>query len=370
MNTYQAKKNRLYFLHNLNIDVFLLCTVLLLSSFGLFVLYSATDGSHLLMLKQITRLVLSLIALFVFAQIPAHKYYTWAPLVYIPGVLSLILVLLIGRVGNGAQRWLDLGFFHIQPSELMKIVTPLMVSWYLSQKVIPLDLKVTCKSLVLILLPTLLIAKQPDLGTALMVAFSGCIVLFFAGLSRRFMTISLVGMMFMMPFLWHILHDYQKNRVLTFLNPERDPLGAGYHIIQSKIAIGSGGIFGKGWMNGSQSHLDFLPEHTTDFIFAVIGEELGLFGCIVLISIVMTIILRSLYIAYHASNTFSRLLTVSLAANFFISAFVNMGMVTGLLPVVGIPLPLVSYGGSSMIVFYSAFGIMMSIQGQKKLFSQ
>ncbi len=367
---YQDKTGIARLWYSLKLDGFLLLSLLCLSAMGLFVLYSASNGSSIMMFKQGSRLILSLMTLMFFAQIPPHKYETWAPLIFIPGVLSLVLVLLIGRVGNGAQRWLDFHFFHVQPSELMKVATPMMVAWYLSQAIIPINLQTTIKSAVIILIPTLLIAKQPDLGTALMVAFSGLIVLFFAGLSRAVMTSSIITTILSMPLLWHVLHGYQKNRVLTFLNPERDPLGAGYHIIQSKIAIGSGGLLGKGWLNGSQSHLDFLPEHATDFIFAVIGEELGLLGCLLLITIFCVILMRSMYIAYHAGNTFSRLLTISLAANFFISAFVNMGMVTGLLPVVGIPLPLVSYGGSSMIVFYASFGIMMSIHARRRLFEE
>lgn len=353
-----------------HLDGFLLLSLLVLSSIGLVILYSATNGSNTMMMKQGSRLFLSLTTLFIFAQIPPHKYQVWTPMIFIPGVLSLVLVLLIGRIGNGAQRWLDFGFFHVQPSEVMKVATPMMVAWYLNQAIIPIDFKTTLKALALILIPTFLIVKQPDLGTALMVAFSGVIVLFFAGLSRRFIATTLLGSVMMAPFLWHMLHGYQKRRVLTFLNPERDPLGSGYHIIQSKIAIGSGGLIGKGWLQGTQSHLHFLPEHATDFIFAVIGEEFGLIGCAVLITVFTIILLRCIFIAQSAGNTFCRLLAISLTANFFISAFVNMGMVTGLLPVVGIPLPLVSYGGSSMIVFYASFGIIMSIYSHRNLFDK
>jgi rod shape determining protein RodA len=319
------------------------------------------------MFRQSTRLLLSYCLLILFAYIPPHRYQIWTPVVFTFSLGLLIAVLLVGKVGNGAQRWLDFGAFRFQPSEIMKIITPMMVAWYVSKKVLPINLKDASIASLIILFPALLIAKQPDLGTAIMVVASGATVLFFAGLSYRII-LSLFGFLTITgPFLWHYLHDYQKQRVLTFLNPESDPLGSGYHIIQSKIAIGSGGLFGKGWLEGTQSHLHFLPEHTTDFIFAVLGEELGLIGCLLLILAFVMVVVRCLYIASVAPSTFTRLLTVSLTANFFLSAFVNMGMVTGILPVVGVPLPLVSYGGSSMVVFFAGFGIMMAIYSKRKI---
>ncbi len=275
-------------------------------------------------------------------------------------------MLLIGKIGKGAQRWLDLGFFRFQPSELIKIIAPLMLAWYCSQQTFPINIKKVLWASLIILIPGLLIAKQPDLGTALMVVFSGCIMLYVAGVSYRFIGALIGCCALSAPLLWHVLHDYQKLRVLNFLNPERDPLGSGYHIIQSKIALGSGGLLCKGFLNGSQSQLHFLPEHATDFIFAVIGEEFGFIGCLALIILFALILYRSLKIAYFAHDPFAKLLAVGLTMNFFLSAFVNMGMVTGILPVVGIPLPLVSYGGSSMLVLFASFGILMSVHKQNR----
>jgi rod shape determining protein RodA len=243
----------------------------------------------------------------------------------------------------------------------------MMLAWYYSHQTLPIQFKHVAFGGLIIFLPALLIAKQPDLGTALMLVFSGCIVVFFAGISYRLIGIFSAICLFVAPLLWHKMHDYQKLRVLNFLDPERDPLGSGYHIIQSKIAIGSGGIYGKGFLNGSQSHLHFLPEHATDFIFAVLGEELGLIGTLLLLFLFFLIIYRCLYIAYLSEDLFSKLLVVSLTMNFFLSAFVNMGMVAGILPVVGIPLPLISYGGSSMLVLFASFGGIMSVNATKNI---
>jgi rod shape determining protein RodA len=273
----------------------------------------------------------------------------------------------MGDIGQGAQRWLDLGFIRFQPSEIMKLAVPMMVVWYLSDKRLPPTGWKLLLAGVLILAPVVLIAKQPDLGTSLLIGSSGFFVLFLAGLSWKLLGGLTLAATAGTPVLWHFMHEYQRQRVITFLNPEQDPLGTGYHIIQSKIAIGSGGLFGKGWLNGTQAHLEFLPERSTDFIFAVLGEEFGLVGIGVLLFVYAFIIVRSLYIATQAQDTFSRLLGGSLAMTFFIYIIVNTGMVTGLLPVVGLPLPLVSYGGTSMVTLMAGFGILMSIHTHRKL---
>ena len=277
--------------------------------------------------------------------------------------------MLMGKIGKGAQRWLDLGLFRFQPSEIMKLAVPMMAAWYVDRKPLPIQLKTLCITGIIIFIPALLIAKQPDLGTAIMVIAAGLSVIFLAGISGRIMLIITVAIGLLAPLLWHVMHDYQKQRVITLLNPEQDPLGAGYHIIQSKIAIGSGGAFGKGWLAGSQSHLNFLPEHATDFIFAVGSEEFGFMGSVILIIFMVLISLRCLSIAKLAQTGYTRLLAASLAMTFFFSAFVNIGMVMGILPVVGIPLPLVSYGGTAMVTFLASFGILMSISSHRILFN-
>lgn len=352
----------------LHLDPYLLLALLSLSLFGLIILYSASNSDFPMMMRQGSRVLASIGILLLFAHVPPDRYQVWTPILFITSLLVLLAVLFVGKVGNGAQRWLDLGIIRFQPSEIMKIITPMMVAWYVSKKQLPINLKDATVATLLVLIPAALIAKQPDLGTAIMVLTSGLTVLFFAGISYRVIFSFFGSLAIAAPFFWHVLHDYQKQRVLTFLNPESDPLGSGYHIIQSKIAIGSGGFWGKGWLQGTQSHLQFLPEHTTDFIFAVLGEEFGFIGCVLLIALFVVIVARTFYIAQIAPTTFTRLLTISLTANFFLSAFVNMGMVTGILPVVGIPLPMVSYGGSSMIVFYASFGMIMAIYSKRVLF--
>ncbi|MGD8812553.1 MAG: rod shape-determining protein RodA, partial [Thioalkalispiraceae bacterium] len=273
-----------------------------------------------------------------------------------------------GEVGKGAQRWLSLGFFRFQPSEIMKIAVPIMIAWYLADAVLPPRRLQLLTALTILVIPTLLVAKQPDLGTALLIASSGIFVLLLAGLQWKLIFGSLLVLVASTPLAWnYLLHDYQRQRVLTFLNPENDPLGAGYHIIQSTIAIGSGGLYGKGWLNGTQSHLDFLPERSTDFIFAVFGEEFGFLGILLLLVIYGVIIVRGLIIANQAQDTFTRLLAGSLVLTFFVYIFVNIGMVSGILPVVGVPLPLISYGGTSMVTLLSGFGILMSIQTHRRL---
>jgi len=354
---------------SLYIDLPLLGLLLSIICIGMLILYSASNENCGMMLRQALRLILALGVMVIFAFIPPHKYKHWTPALYITGLMLLIAVMLMGKIGKGAQRWLDLGFFRFQPSEIMKLAVPMMAAWYLDKKPLPIDFKSLMIVSLYIFIPAVLIAKQPDLGTAIMVATGGICVIFLAGIRFRIVLFLMISLGITAPFLWQTLHEYQKQRIITLLDPERDPLGSGYHIIQSKIAIGSGGAFGKGWLLGSQSHLNFLPEHATDFIFAVSGEELGFIGCSTLIILIMLTSLRSLHIAREAQSTYTRLLAAGLSMAFFFSAFVNMGMVMGILPVVGIPLPLVSYGGTAMVTFLASFGILMSIHSHRILFN-
>jgi rod shape determining protein RodA len=354
----------------INLDPVLFLGLLLLTVAGLGILYSAGDGSIALVRAQLIRLGLAFLVMVVVAQIPQRQLYLWSPWFFALGIILLVLVLTAGDVGKGAQRWLDLYVIKFQPSEMMKLITPMMLAWYLSERPLPPTAKSLLISAILVILPTVLIALQPDLGTAILVAAAGFFVVFLAGLRWRVLLgVVLAGLAFI-PVLWQLMHDYQKQRVLTLLDPESDPLGSGYHIIQSKIAIGSGGLYGKGWLNGTQSQLDFLPERHTDFIFAVFAEEFGMMGAMVLLSLYLFIILRGLYIASRAQDSFGRLLAGSLSLTFFVYLFVNVGMVSGILPVVGVPLPLVSYGGTSMVTLMAGFGILMSINSNRRLLSR
>lgn len=351
----------------IHIDVTLLSLLFLLSAVGLFVLYSASSQSLRTIEVQFSHMMLAFGIMFLFAQIPPVSLQRSALWIYLIGIIFLVVVLIIGHIGKGAQRWLNVGIMRFQPAELMKLAIPLVLAWYYHRIQLPIKFKSAVIAIPLIFVPAILTAKQPDLGTAILLVAAGASVLVLAGLSFRFILTTLTGLAIFIPFTWYLLHDYQRQRVLTFLNPERDPLGSGYHIIQSKIAIGSGGLFGKGWLNGTQSSLHFLPEHSTDFIFAVCGEEFGFVGSLILIVIFMLIVARGFYITVNAQDTFSRLMAGSITFTFFLSFFINMGMVTGILPVVGIPLPLVSYGGSSMVTMMASFGILMSIQTHRKL---
>lgn len=355
------------FLLMIHVDLPLLLGLIALCSFGLFVLFSASNKNLILVYKQFVWVILSFGVMVVLALIPPSKYKSLAPWLFFITCGLLLIVLLAGFISKGAQRWLSLGFFSFQPAEIMKIVMPLMLSWYLSEKQFPPKLKEIFIAICFLIIPVLLIAKQPDLGTAIIVMMAGLFVLLLSGMAWKIICYGFVLIVSFLPVLWHFLHTYQKDRVLTFLNPERDPLGAGYHIIQSKIAIGSGGLFGKGWLHGTQSQLHFLPEHATDFIFSVCGEELGFFVCFFVLSIFLYITARGLYISYVADDSFTRLLSGSLILTFFISFFVNIGMVIGILPVVGLPLPMFSYGGTSMVTLMAGFGIIMSIHSHKKL---
>ncbi len=366
-----ADTRRIGLLAHLHLDAPLLLGLLAASCLGLIALYSAGNGSMDLVERQLIRLGVAFGVMAAMAQIPPDKLRLWTPPIFAAGVLLLVAVLLFGDVGKGAQRWLDLGFMRFQPSEIMKLSVPMMVAWYLSGRRLPPNVLHVLVTAVLIVAPTALILKQPDLGTALLVASSGGFALFLGGLSWRLILAGLVAVGMAAPAFWKWgMHDYQRQRVLTLLDPESDPLGSGYHIIQSKIAIGSGGTYGKGWLNGTQAHLQFLPESSTDFIFAVYAEEFGLFGGLALLALFGFIIARGLIIAVGAQHTYGRLLAGSLSLTFFVYLFVNVGMVIGLLPVVGLPLPLISYGGTSLVTVMAGFGVLMSIQTHRKLLSR
>lgn len=363
------RHHRRWWRRGLHIDIPLLVGLLLLATVGFVVLYSAGGQSTDLLVRQAIRLGLGFTVLLVLAHIHPQQFERWTPWLFGLGIALLVAVAVMGEIGKGAQRWLDLGFIRFQPSELMKIAVPLMVAWYIAERPLPPAPRVLLAAAAIVLVPTLLIAEQPDLGTALLVASSGIFALLLAGVSWRLVAAVAALLAALAPVLWYLLHDYQRQRVLTFLNPENDPLGTGYHIIQSKIAIGSGGLYGKGWLNGTQAHLDFLPERSTDFIFAVLGEEFGLIGILLLLALYLFIIGRGLYIASQAQSSYTRLVAGSLTLTFFVYVFVNIGMVTGMLPVVGVPLPLVSYGGTSLVTIMAAFGILMSIQTHRRLLS-
>jgi len=353
-------------LRRLHIDGPLLGGLLLICALGLVVLYSAVGENMRLLLNQMVRLSVAIVGMFIIAQISPDFMRRWTPWVFAAGLALLVLVLTTGEVSQGARRWLDLGI-RFQPSEAMKLAVPMMAAWYLHDRPIPPRFGQLVLLAVMIVVPTILIARQPDLGTSLLVAASGLIVIVLAGLPVRMMiTLALLSVPGAFG-LWQLMEDYQKQRVLTLIDPNSDPLGAGYNIIQSKIAIGSGGLFGKGWTNGSQAHLEYLPERDTDFIFAVIGEEMGLLGALSLLCLYIFVVGRGLYIAMQAPDTYSRLLAGSISLTFFVYVFVNTAMVTGLIPIVGVPLPLVSFGGTSMVTLMAGFGILMSIHSHRKL---
>jgi len=354
----------------LHLDHILMLGIGILILLGLGVLYSAGDESMELINRQLTRIALAFVVMLIVAQIPSSTLRFWSPWMYIIGVILLVLVLLMGDVGKGAQRWLNLGFIRFQPSEMMKLVTPMMIAWYFAEKPLPPSWRTLLTASVLILVPTFLIAKQPDLGTSLLIFAAGFFVIFLGGLSWRIISAMVLLAASLLPVLWHFMHDYQRSRVMTLLDPQRDPLGAGYHIIQSQIAIGSGGVYGRGWLNGSQSHLNFLPEQSTDFIFAVYAEEFGLLGGFFLLMLYGFIIIRGLVISVQGQDTYARLLGGSLSLTFFVYLFVNVGMVSGILPVVGVPLPLISYGGTSMVTLMASFGMLMSINSHRKIWSK
>ncbi|GKT12687.1 MAG: rod shape determining protein RodA [Thiomicrorhabdus sp.] len=361
---YRKNKSLLLCLH---IDAWLLFGILLLLAASLAIVYSASGGDQAVMNRQAIRIGFALVLMVIFAQIPPHIIYIFTPWLFLMGILMLIGVLLFGEVGKGAQRWLNLGPIRFQPSELMKLALPITVAWLFAHSKFPPSLRRLLLGAFVIMITAGLIVVQPDLGTSLLIAMSGLFVLFFAGLPWKVIIASISATVLSAPVAWHFMHAYQKQRVMTFINPESDPLGSGYHIIQSKIAIGSGGIDGKGLLGSTQAHLDFLPESTTDFIFSVLAEEFGLIGVVILLFMYLLVIARGLYIASQAQDNFTRLIAASFMMTLFVYIFVNISMVSGLLPVVGLPLPLMSYGGSSLVSLMISFGILMSIHTHKKL---
>jgi len=346
------------------LDLVLFFSLLLLMGFGLLVLFSASGEDMEVVNRQLVRMTAGLVAMLVLSLVPPYILRLWTPWLYGLGVVLLLATWFVG-VGKGANRWLDFGFIRFQPSEIMKLAVPMMVAWYFHPRSLPPSLRATLVAIALLAIPAVLIARQPDLGTAMLIAVSGFITIYLAGLRWRYI-LGMAGLAAAAaPALWFVMHEYQRNRVRTFLNPESDPLGSGWNIIQSKIAVGSGGLMGKGWLNGTQSRLEFIPERHTDFILAVLGEEFGLIGVALLLVLYLFITGRCSYIAGMAKDTYSRLLAGSLGFTFFVYVMVNAGMVSGLLPVVGVPLPLISYGGTSIVTLLAGFGILMSIHGHR-----
>lgn len=354
-------------LASLKLDGPLLVGLALIAIYGLIVMYSASGQSLTAVAKSATRLGIGTVAMLLLAQVRPGFLRRAAPVIYLAGILLLVVVDVVGYIGKGAQRWLDLGLFRFQPSEIMKIAVPMMCAWFLHERPLPPSVPALLATVTIIAVPAALTIAQPDLGTGMLITIAGVLVILLAGLQFRIIAALIAVAAIGAWFGWSFLHDYQQKRVLMFLDPQTDPLGAGYHIIQSQIAIGSGGIFGKGWMNGSQGQLEFLPERSTDFIFAVIGEEFGLIGLALLLLLYLFVVGRAIFLAMQTQETFARLLAGSIAVTFFVYVFINTGMVSGLLPVVGVPLPLVSYGGTSMVTLLAGFGILMSLYSHRKL---
>ncbi len=350
-----------------HMDPPLFYALLALSLISLLVVYSASAGNLVMMLKHLVRLVLGFGILFLVAQIRPEDLQRAAPLLFGIGLILLVAVLGFGTISKGARRWLGVGGLSFQPSEIMKLVLPMMLAWYFARVPLPPSLRQVALAGILALVPVALIAKQPDLGTSILVFGSGFAVVFLAGMHWRILAALAAAAAVAIPYAWTHLHTYQQKRILTLLDPASDPLGAGYHTLQGMIAIGSGGFFGKGWLNSSQAHLDYLPESSTDFIFAVYAEEFGLLGILVLMGLYLFIVYRGFLIAWLAQNSFSRLLAGGLTLVFFFYFFVNIGMVSGILPVVGVPLPLVSYGGTALVTLMAAFGMLMSIHTHRRI---
>ena len=365
-------RRRATLLQRLHIDGWLLLILLALAAGGLFVLYSASGKNWDILLKQASSFGLGLLAMFIVAQIEPRFMARWVPLAYLAGTSMLLYVELFGYTAMGATRWIHIpGLIRFQPSEFMKLIMPATIAWYLARGSLPPRLKHICISLLLIGIPFVLVLKQPDLGTAMLILASGAFVLFMGGLRWRWISAAVAAAVPVAVAMWYfVLHDYQKRRIHTFLDPESDPLGSGWNIIQSKAAIGSGGVFGKGWLQGTQSHLDFLPESHTDFIIAVLGEEFGLVGICLLLMVYLVLIGRGLFITAQAQTLFGKLLAGSITMTFFVYVFVNIGMVSGLLPVVGVPLPFISYGGTSLVTLMTGFGVLMSVHTHRKWIAQ
>ncbi|NQY42442.1 MAG: rod shape-determining protein RodA [Legionellales bacterium] len=368
-----AIRNRKYsFAYNslwdkLHLDGILFTLILFLLICGILLLYSATDSNLTKIFQQLYKIIFGLIIMVFVAQIHPTQFKRWTITLFVLGIILLIFVKIAGTTAKGAQRWINLGIIRFQPSEIMKLAVPMIVSLLISRKPIPTKISNIVPVSIFIIIPCYLIYKQPDLSTSLIILFSGCTVFILAGIKFKQIIYSLIALISSTPILWNFMHDYQKTRVLTFLNPQNDPTGKGYHIIQSKIAIGSGGIFGKGWLNGTQSHLKYLPESATDFIFALCGEEFGILGCILLISICTLITFRTLYLSQLMNDIYLKLLCGTFGVTFYLYTFINIGMVSGIFPVVGSPLPLISYGGTSMLTIMVCFGIIMSANSHRKL---
>ena len=350
----------------LHIDTKLFLAIIAITILGLLTIYSSSSGDISLVIKQFTRIAIGIVTMVFIAQVHPDNLRLFAPPLYFFTVVLLIMVLFFG-VGNTADRWLDLYFIRFQPSELMKIFVPLMVASYYSDKPLPPKFTYILVASIVVLTPVLMIMKQPDLGTALLIGMSGAIAILLAGISVKFFVSSLIIIISLVPVLWMNMHAYQKQRVLTFFNPESDPMGSGYHLLQSKIALGSGGFFGKGFLNGTQSKLGFVPEHSTDFIFSAYGEEFGFIGVVLLMFLYLFIALRGLSISVKATDNFGRILTGTLSLTIFLYVLVNVGMVIGFLPVVGAPLPFMSYGGTSMVTLFATIGIIMSIKSHQRI---
>jgi rod shape determining protein RodA len=350
-----------------HLDVQLLLVTALLMAVSLVVIFSGSNQNLLRVSNQMINMLVAFAVMYAFANIPPHFLMRIALPLYVFGVMLLVCVALFGDIVNGARRWLHVGVTRIQPSEIMKIAVPLMLAWYFDRYAKSLRFTNYIVAAALLFIPVGLVVRQPDLGTAMLISAAGCYVLFLAGLSWRIIIGLAVAGAASLPLLWSIMHDYQRQRILTLVDPSQDPLGAGYHTIQSTIAVGSGGILGKGWLQGTQTHLDFIPERTTDFIFAVYSEEFGLLGNVLLLLLFMLMIARGMVITANAPTLFTRLFGGAITLTFFTYAFVNMGMVSGILPVVGVPLPLISYGGTSLVTICLGLGILMSIQTHKKL---
>ncbi|VFP82987.1 peptidoglycan glycosyltransferase MrdB [Candidatus Erwinia haradaeae] len=354
-----------------HIDPFFCLIITILLVFSGLIIWSASGQDCNMMGRKIAQISMGVGVMMLMAQIPPRIYERWSPYVYFCSLVLLIIVDIFGHVSKGAQRWIDCGVMRFQPSEVAKIAVPLIVARCVNRDMCPPSIFNTIIILILIFIPTLLVAVQPDLGTAILIACSGCFVLFLSGMSWTFIVIAILIVSSCIPILWYFfMHDYQRNRIKILLSPESDPLGAGYHIIQSKIAIGSGGFPGKGWLLGTQSQLEFLPERHTDFIFSVLAEEFGFIGVIFLLLLYVLLVVRGLMIAAQAQTTFGRVIAGGMTLVFFIYVFVNIGMVSGLLPVVGVPLPMISYGGSSLVVLMAGFGIIMSIHTHRKMLSK
>lgn len=350
-----------------HIDPPLFYALLVLTGISLLVVYSASASNLWVTFKHLLRIVMGFGILFLIAQIRSEDLRRFAPILFGLGILLLIAVLGVGIVSKGARRWLGVGGFVFQPSEILKLALPMMLAWYFARVPLPPRLGQTALAALIALVPVVLIARQPDLGTAILVFGSGFAILFLAGMQWRLIAGLVALVAVAIPFGWNFLHGYQQKRILTLLDPASDPLGAGYHTLQGMIAIGSGGFFGKGWLNSSQAHLSYLPESATDFAFAVFAEEFGLLGILVLLGLYLFIIYRGFVIAWLAQETFTRLLAGGLTLVFFFYVFVNIGMVSGILPVVGVPLPLVSYGGTALVTLMAAFGMLMSIHTHRKI---